>query len=322
MKHFAFCVNDAYVPYIAVTIKSIRVHHPDEELVFHILTDGVSEKNRARLQDEVADDPGVSCHIITVDRSKVCRLRKGKQHESVWYRVLLPEYLSDDVHRILFLDADTLVTGSLDALFELDLDGRSVAGCLDPLSFNADTFERLEYDPALKYLCAGVLMINLDYWREHGLEERIIAFATDQAERLRFWDQDAVNYVCRDTKLVLPLRYGVMSCFFWPAWVGRIGSKEELPVFQGCTSGHPEKISASLWNHRIHPSWLVPFHPLSRMLFHEDWQRYNKMLRRPVVRRYSLKGFKLLKLFAWNIVFPGKRKDRLITREKALKFIS
>lgn len=310
MKHFAFCVNDAYVPYIAVTIKSIRVHHPDEELVFHILTDGVSEKNRARLQDEVADDPGVSCHIITVDRSKVCRLRKGKQHESVWYRVLLPEYLSDDVHRILFLDADTLVTGSLDALFELDLDGRSVAGCLDPLSFNADTFERLEYDPALKYLCAGVLMINLDYWREHGLEERIIAFATDQAERLRFWDQDAVNYVCRDTKLVLPLRYGVMSCFFWPAWVGRIGSKEEL---RECL------LDPAIIHFAGNAPWKKE---LSRMLFHEDWQRYNKMLRRPVVRRYSLKGFKLLKLFAWNIVFPGKRKDRLITREKALKFIS
>lgn len=310
MKHFAFCVNDAYVPYIAVTIKSIRVHHPDEELVFHILTDGVSEKNRARLQDEVADDPGVSCHIITVDRSKVCRLRKGKQHESVWYRVLLPEYLSDEVHRILFLDADTLVTGSLDALFELDLDGRSVAGCLDPLSFNADTFERLEYDPALKYLCAGVLMINLDYWREHGLEERIIAFATDQAERLRFWDQDAVNYVCRDTKLVLPLRYGVMSCFFWPAWVGRIGSKEEL---RECL------LNPAIIHFAGNAPWKKE---LSRMLFHEDWQRYNKMLRRPVVRRYSLKGFKLLKLFAWNIVFPGKRKDRLITREKALKFIS
>lgn len=310
MKHFAFCVNDAYVPYIAVTIKSIRVHHPDEGLVFHILTDGVSEKNRARLQDEVADDPGVSCHIITVDRSKVCRLRKGKQHESVWYRVLLPEYLSDEVHRILFLDADTLVTGSLDALFELDLDGRSVAGCLDPLSFNADTFERLEYDPALKYLCAGVLMINLDYWREHGLEERIIAFATDQAERLRFWDQDAVNYVCRDTKLVLPLRYGVMSCFFWPAWVGRIGSKEEL---RECL------LNPAIIHFAGNAPWKKE---LSRMLFHEDWQRYNKMLRRPVVRRYSLKGFKLLKLFAWNIVFPGKRKDRLITREKALKFIS
>ncbi len=310
MKHFAFCVNDAYVPYIAVTIKSIRVHHPDEELVFHILTDGVSEKNRARLQDEVADDPGVSCHIITVDRSKVCRLRKGKQHESVWYRVLLPEYLSDDVHRILFLDADTLVTGSLNALFELDLDGRSVAGCLDPLSFNADTFERLEYDPSLKYLCAGVLMINLDYWREHGLEERIIAFATDQAERLRFWDQDAVNYVCRDTKLVLPLRYGVMSCFFWPAWVGRIGSKEEL---RECL------LDPAIIHFAGNAPWKKE---LSRMLFHEEWQRYNKMLRRPVVRRYSLKGFKLLKLFAWNIVFPGKRKDRLITREKALKFIS
>ena len=310
MKHFAFCVNDAYVPYITVTIKSIQVHHPDEELVFHILTDGVSEKNRARLQDEVADAPGISCHIITVDRSKVCRLRKGKQHESVWYRVLLPEYLSDDVHRILFLDADTLVTGSLDALFELDLDGRSVAGCLDPLSFNADTFERLEYDPALKYLCAGVLMINLDYWREHGLEERIIAFATDQAERLRFWDQDAVNYVCRDTKLVLPLRYGVMSCFFWPAWVGRIGSKEEL---RECL------LDPAIIHFAGNAPWKKE---LSRMLFHEDWQRYNKMLRHPVVRKYSLKGLDLLKLFAWNIVFPGKRKDRLITREKALKFIS
>lgn len=310
MKHFAFCVNDAYVPYITVTIKSIQVHHPDEELVFHILTDGVSEKNRARLQDEVADAPGISCHIITVDRSKVCRLRKGKQHESVWYRVLLPEYLSDDVHRVLFLDADTLVTGSLDALFDLDLDGRSVAGCLDPLSFSADTFERLEYAPELKYLCAGVLMINLDYWREHGLEERIIAFATDQAERLRFWDQDAVNYVCRDTKAVLPLRYGVMNCFFWPVWVGRIGSKEEL---RECL------LDPAIIHFAGNAPWKKE---LSRMLFHEDWQRYNKMLRHPVVRKYSLKGFDLLKHFAWNILFPGKRKDRLITREKALIFIS
>ena len=307
MMHFGFCVNDAYIPYIAVTIKSIQVHHPDEDLVFWILTDGVSEKNRARLQDEFNASPRISFHIIPVDRTKVSGLRRGKQHESVWYRVLFPEYLPSDVGRILFLDADILVLDNLKELFARDMDGVSVAGCPDPLGFESDTFERLEYDPALGYVCAGVLLINLDYWREHNLEERLIGYATEQAGRLRFWDQDTINFVCKDTKVILPLRFGIMERYFSWELRDRIGTREEL---RGCLTDPAI----------VHFAGNAPWKKeLSRMVFHDDWQRYNRMLKRPVVRKYSIKGIALLKHLAWNIVFHKKRKSRLITKETALR---
>lgn len=310
MMNFGFGVNDAYFPYIGVIIKSILVQHPDEDLAFYILTDGVSGENRSRLLKEMESCARAELHIITIDFSKVSRLRKGALHESTWYRVLLPEYLPAEVGKILYLDADTIVLGDLKELFETDMGGYSVAGCLDPANFSAETFERLEYAPELNYICAGVLLINLDYWRRHDLEERILEYARGHAERLRYLDQCAINFVCKDTKRILPPQYGIMGCFFSQEMCGRIGSREEL---RECLT-HPRIVHFA-----GNAPWKKEF---SRFLFHNDWQHFNKMLKQPVPRKYAARGWALLKLLVWNLVFYKKRKERIITREQALRITS
>lgn len=44
MKHFALCLNDKYVPYACVTIQSILMHHRKENVTFHLITDGFTER--------------------------------------------------------------------------------------------------------------------------------------------------------------------------------------------------------------------------------------------------------------------------------------
>lgn len=47
MKHFALCLNDKYVTYACVTIQSILMHHRKENVTFHLVTDGFTERKKS-----------------------------------------------------------------------------------------------------------------------------------------------------------------------------------------------------------------------------------------------------------------------------------
>ena len=51
MMNIAFCINDAYAPYVAVTLKSIVENNSSIALNVYILTDGISDKNRFALEN-------------------------------------------------------------------------------------------------------------------------------------------------------------------------------------------------------------------------------------------------------------------------------
>ena len=51
MMNIAFCINDAYAPYVAVTLKSIVENNSSIALNVYILTDGISDKNRCALEN-------------------------------------------------------------------------------------------------------------------------------------------------------------------------------------------------------------------------------------------------------------------------------
>lgn len=163
-KDFCLCFNNGYVPYASVTIKSIMDHaRKDDEIVIHVFSDFLSESNRDFLSRY-----NVEFHIIENDQ-----IFEGID-VSVWsvytlYRLFLPNYLEKNIHKILYLDCDVIVNDNLDELFEIDMQGKAVAGSIDPQTYSKDVFQRLDYDYSYKYICAGVLLMNLDYWREFNL---------------------------------------------------------------------------------------------------------------------------------------------------------
>jgi lipopolysaccharide biosynthesis glycosyltransferase len=126
-----------------------------------------------------------------------------------------------DLHKILYMDADTIVTKSLDELFQVDV--RSEVG-FAAFAKNYDMFIRY----ALKHvdvrvprvgLNSGVLLINLDHWRlndplesevvqkllKHGLCDQAILMTYAQGMFTRL--DEKWNIACPanlSTKLVKP----------------------------------------------------------------------------------------------------------------------
>lgn len=92
--------------------------------------------------------------------------------------------------------------------------GVAVGGCIDLQTYSEEVFTRLDYEYNKKYICSGVLLMNLDYWRSYKLSTKIIDFMKKNSDKIKFPDQDALNYLCRDNKIVLEALYGVQTLFF------------------------------------------------------------------------------------------------------------
>lgn len=148
--HIAFCVNDHYAEYILVSIKGLLENNSDP-LVIHILSDYISDKNTNRLKKLVGLYPNAILDIVIVDDSKLKDL-KDTWTIYTWYRVLLPEILDASVHRVLYLDADTLVSENIEELFSLDMTGKAIAGTVDFQSKDKSTYQRCGYEAEKEYV--------------------------------------------------------------------------------------------------------------------------------------------------------------------------
>ena len=296
--HIVFCVNDAYVPYICVTIKSILENSNGKFVSVHILTDYISGINRKRLSDEFGRHKNISVRIYKVADAQLKGLRTGNLTIHTWYRLLLPEILPKEINRVLYLDADTVVVSDLYELFLRDMTGFSIAAALGPQSFGEDAYSRCGYDKTKQYVCAGVLLINLDYWRQNNLTDKIIDYARRNNEKLLFQDQDAINYICQDTKIILPLRYGTALWFF---------GREQLYA--------DKSYYKQLYDSFYHPAIIhyIGCHPWQkemavRHIMHDQWIKYNKMLRRPVKRSYGVKFSLAVKIAVYRFLHPSIRR--------------
>ena len=301
--NFAFCVNDGYVPYICVTIKGIIENHRSYKVIIHVLSDYISVEKNALLE-EVVDGYNADIIVHIVDDTPLKGL-KDTWSIYTWYRVLLPQSLSEDIHRVLYLDADVVVTNDLADLFAINMEGVAIAGCIDPESFNEETFSRCSYSKEKRYICAGVLLMNLDYWREHNLTKKIIQFGFKNDSWIKFPDQDTINVICQDNKIVLPLKFGIMDYFF----------KED----RFYNSPYKEQLLECIENPAIvHYAGQSPWkRELATAVMQDEWNKYNQTLLHPAKMIYITKGWQLVKMLIWNVLHPNRQSDRL-TKEKIL----
>lgn len=95
-----------------------------------------------------------------------------------------------------------IVESSLADLYNTDIDDFFVAGVRDV--FEKDNCERLDLK---KYINAGVMLINLDFWRRANIQERLFSWCNDNCEIIKWQDQDVINSVLQDGIKYLPNIY-------------------------------------------------------------------------------------------------------------------
>lgn len=299
--HIAFCINDAYAKYVCVTVKSIVENHSGDVVTLHFLSDDLSEKSKDRLSEAIIGAENrvkLVYHVMEAEKYRGLRVKRYWPR-CIWYRFALCEVLPQEIHRVLYLDADTVVTTNLVPLFQVNMEEKSIAAVYDiNCVLNEHRPSHLGYDDSKGYECSGVILMNLDYWRHENLLKRLMDYATSHSQLLSFPDQDAMNVICLNSKVALPWKYNVM----YHTLMMDESYESYLDEMKQC-------IDSPAIIHYTSKPWFVETgrnHPQYRV-----WRYYNRKLKHPVKIVYLSKGWIPLKIFVWNMLHPSVRKSRM-----------
>ena len=218
----AYAPDDNYVNQTVVSMKSALEHN--EQVEFIIMYSKLSAESMQKL-----GAVGGSLRLIKMDESLFSDLTLSKWVTvQAWFRIKLPD-LCKNLDKILYLDCDTLIRGNLDELFSLDLTDKYLAGVKDVWGVSKYV-KRLGMKSGV-YVNSGMLLFNCDYCRKEHFFDKVVDFAKNNAKIIEFCDQDSINKVVDEHKLVISPKYNLMDTW-WRGGYYEFEGEEEAEYLQ------------------------------------------------------------------------------------------
>lgn len=209
--NLVYTVNREFFPFALVSACS-ALHNRRRAIQFHIVHDGdLDEAAQARARSLLnGRDGSVAFHTVGEDFPRAFG-RHSEWDVSVAYRLALPQTLPPSCGRVIYLDADTLVLRPLDELADWTLGDDGLAAVAEP----HDATKRLNLPPRAAYLNSGVLVIDLDTWRQRGTSEQLLQRLMQRPDRWVYPDQDVLAVQFADGWTRLPPEYNCTHRFFF-----------------------------------------------------------------------------------------------------------
>ena len=204
-----FSVNDAYSPFLATAIHSIRENaSPDFRYHIHILTDDISEENRRKLSALGTDSFCIEFHPLSRLLRSLPAVEKLSQHcfgafssLTIYFRLFIPERFPQ-YDKGIYLDADLVVPGDISWLYREPLGRRLVGAVADysiqkiaPFMQYIDEYVGVDHK---NYVNSGVLLLNMKRLREVDLSGRFLSWVEKYGLETVAPDQDYLNALCWD----------------------------------------------------------------------------------------------------------------------------
>jgi lipopolysaccharide biosynthesis glycosyltransferase len=204
--HLACAADTGYSPHAAAMLHS-ALENGGVPLHVHFLHDSRLARGSLERVRTVVEEGGGQITTHEVPADAVAGLPFRMLSPATWYRILLADVLAG-VSRVLYLDVDTIVTGSLAELRDLDLDESYVAAVTNVFvpwheSHPAD----LGMPEGVDYFNAGVSLFNLERMRADGCGATLREFGRAHPDACIFFDQDALNLVLARRRVALHPRW-------------------------------------------------------------------------------------------------------------------
>lgn len=242
------CCDKGFVMPTGVMVYSVCVNNQDVDIDFHIVLDeSVSEKDKNNLADTIHQFSGKKAFFYTVGSEQTKRfplVNASNLTRATYYRLFLTEILPTSIDKILYLDGDIIVRHSLRPLWNTDISDYAVGAVIDWAEGHIEKYNRLRYPYHIGHFNAGVLLVNLDYWRKKNVIKDFMDYLNNYSDRIIHEDQDVMNVVFQNVKYKLPIKYNFQTGFlrnfpFWDYWKYEKEYKEALndPVIVHFTEG-------------------------------------------------------------------------------------
>lgn len=206
-----YAADENYASLVWVSVKSLLEHNYKSfaSVKIYLISDGIRSDSLDKIEQLTEEFNG---KLIVIDIHEFDRYLQDIQllfagGKTSYARLFIGEKINEE--KILYLDCDTCVNHSLVDLWETDISQYDVAGVQDVVVPRLRSEVGLSADDP--YINAGIMLINLEKWRNDSISERFIHYIISENGSVPCHDQGTINHVCKGRILVLPCRYNVMT---------------------------------------------------------------------------------------------------------------
>lgn len=201
--------DNNYAPYAGISMLSLFENnkHIDTINVYCAAMDDVSDENIKWLNKTAAGYHRQISYLDTmaaVKQIKEMKLGVWNGSLATWIKIFIIGGFIEKHNKLLYIDSDTLIEGSLADLCDYDFEGKAVASVVDSLGF--ERLQQLGIQENKYYYNAGVMFLNLEYFRQHeGYYDNMIKHLAKNVDRYPANDQDLLNdYFGKNIKQMSP----------------------------------------------------------------------------------------------------------------------
>lgn len=214
-----YITDENYAMPTGISMISLLEHNLTP-LTVHIIAVNVSVQH-ITIWKKIASNYGFILDIkeinddIYFENTYVCFSAGGHVTSTALYKFDLPNILNKN-DKVLYLDSDIIVQGSISELWNTDLSGYYAAVVDDMGDMKTDQGssllgERIHLSDE-HYFNSGVMLLNLQKMREDGISKKLLLYRVKEINY--FMDQDAFNFVLQTNRIILPYTYNFRTPIF------------------------------------------------------------------------------------------------------------
>lgn len=199
--------DENYAKYAMVSICSLLENNLDVDILrIYYIEDGLSESSKTKLRS-IAQQFKREIVFIKASGIDISFIRMTSFSPAGYYRLMVSDFIHED--KVLYLDCDTIVLGSLRELWETPIDDKLLAGVKDTVEDFMATSIGLKNNSC--YINSGVMLYNLKKMREICFPEKVKDCFKLFCGYVPHHDQGVVNSLANNEILYLPPKYNLMS---------------------------------------------------------------------------------------------------------------
>ena len=205
--------DSQFVVHCCTMLSSLFENNKNSKFNIHIISGGLTAHCVNDIKNLVEEKYNQELYFYIIDSDKLNYFPKYKNShisEAANYRLFIDKILPSDIDKVLYLDCDLIVNSSLEQLWNIDLSSCPIAAVEDMWSGKDDNYIRLGYEKKYGYFNSGVLLINLQWWRQNNICEKFVEYLK-RHNNLKFVDQDILNGIFYENRKLISFKWNVQD---------------------------------------------------------------------------------------------------------------
>ncbi|WP_225363506.1 glycosyltransferase family 8 protein [Ligilactobacillus agilis] len=213
--NIVYAADDGFTEVMGVSILSLFENNQSaEDIRLTILDSGITKSNKDKIETICKKyRRPLPSWVVATDIEKHLEMSVKADRGSIaqYARIFLTDIFSPNVKRVLYLDCDTLIVKSINELWNLDLEGNTIAALKD--AFSKYYRKNVDLAPDDIMFNSGVMLIDLEKWRSDKVEDKLADFIRQKKGKVQQGDQGVLNAVLSKETLVISPKYNFATVF-------------------------------------------------------------------------------------------------------------